>query len=405
MSKLRGGHEVHLLEGSRSYFPSLISAIDSATQFVDLETYIFDCSGSGQEVAQALARAASRGVSVRVVMDAVGTHQMHETWLQLWRDSGVKWQFYKPTGWMGLLRPGHWRRLHRKLCVIDQQVAYCGGINIIDDFYDPRFGWMDQPRLDFTVRVTGPLVLAVQRTMETVWWRAMAMSELRSRELRSAWQSARASNLRYLDHCRESALSLSGIAIAGLVLRDNLKHRRDIERMYLQAIAGAKHEICIANAYFLPGIKLRRALIRAAARGVKVKLLLQGRKDQLLLHYASQVLHDQLLQAGVEIHEYVHSFVHAKVAVIDARHEQAWATVGSSNLDPLSLLLAREANVVVRDRAFARQLERRLLQAIAEGSRPVCGVLNARRSLWQRALQWISYGLIRAILGFAGQRY
>lgn len=405
MSKLRAGHEVILLEGSREYFPSLISAIDSATQFVDLETYIFNCEGSGQDVTDALARAARRGVSVRVVMDAVGTQRMSKSWEQLWRDAGVQWQFYKPTGWLGLLKPGHWRRLHRKLCVVDQQVAFCGGVNIIDDFYDPRYEWMDQPRLDFAVRVTGPLVLAVHRTMETVWWRALAMSELRSRELRSAWQSARSAGLRHLEHYRESALSTDGPALAALVLRDNLRNRRDIERGYLNAIAAAKSEIVIANAYFLPGRKLRSALLHAAARGVKVRLLLQGRNDHPLLHYASGVLHDQFIRAGIEIHEYVHSFVHAKVAVIDARHQHSWATVGSSNLDPLSLLLAREANVVIRDKHFARQLQARLAQAIAEGSRPVGRSGKASRSVWTRLLQWAAYGVIRGILGFTGQRY
>jgi cardiolipin synthase len=155
-------------------------------------------------------------------------------------------------------------------------------------------------------------------------------------------------------------------------VRDNLRHRRDIERAYLDAIGAAREEIVLANAYFLPGRRFRRALRAAAGRGVRVTILLQGLVEYRLLHYATQALYGNLLAAGIRIFEYQRSFLHAKVAVIDHH----WATVGSSNIDPFSLLLAREANVVVLDRRFAEDLEQSLAAAMRDGARacrPIAG--------------------------------
>jgi cardiolipin synthase len=178
-------------------------------------------------------------------------------------------------------------------------------------------------------------------------------------------------------------------------VRDNLRHRRDIEQAYLAAIAGARGEVLIASAYFFPGQSLRHALVEAAARGVRVALLLQGRVEYALLHYASRALYGAFLDAGIEIHEYHRGFLHAKVAVVDHR----WATVGSSNIDPFSLLLAREANLVIQDDGFAGELRASLLKAMAEGA------TQLKRERWKeqpftlRTATWVSYGLARFLTG------
>lgn len=185
---------------------------------------------------------------------------------------------------------------------------------------------------------------------------------------------------------------------ARFLIRDNIRHRRDIEEAYLAAIRGAKEEIVIGNAYFLPGIHFRRALVEAVARGVKVVLILQGRVEYVLLHYASRALYGQLLEAGVEIHEYHKGFLHAKVAVVDRR----WATVGSSNIDPFSLLLAREANVVVDDGRFAAELRESLESARRCCCRQVSPRDWQRQPLHRRFLAWAGYGLARFFMGVAG---
>jgi cardiolipin synthase len=187
---------------------------------------------------------------------------------------------------------------------------------------------------------------------------------------------------------------------AALLLRDNVRHRRTIERAYLEAFDSARQDILIANAYFLPGRRFREALRALAQRGVRVRLLLQGRVEYRLQHYAQQALYGQLLAAGVQIHEYLPSYLHAKVAVVDSH----WATVGSSNIDPFSLLLAREANVAVHDPDFVSQLRSQLEQAIAADSVPIDAATFARRGWLRRGLNWIAFGVVRAMTAVATRR-
>jgi cardiolipin synthase A/B len=178
---------------------------------------------------------------------------------------------------------------------------------------------------------------------------------------------------------------------ASLLLRDNLRNRRTIERAYLTAIAAARHEVLIANAYFLPGRRFRAALRDAVARGVRVRLLLQGRVEYPIQHYAQRAMYGDLLGAGIEIHEYQASYLHAKVAVVD----DAWATVGSSNIEPVSLLLAREANVSVHDARFAAALRAELEHAIAQDSATLQAQDYARRGLLARLADWGAYAVVR----------
>ena len=185
-------------------------------------------------------------------------------------------------------------------------------------------------------------------------------------------------------------------------MRDNLRHRRDIEQAYLALIAGAREEVIIANSYFFPGRRFRSALAQAAARGVRVTLLLQGRVEYALLHYASRALYDSLMATGIEIQEYQRSFLHAKVAVVDGQ----LACVGSSNIDPFSLLLAREANIFVDDAGFAAGLRASLREAIERGAEPVPPRHWERQSVVSRARIWFAFNVVRLLIAFAGyERY
>lgn len=396
--QLRDGHEVRLLEGSLAFFPALIEAINAARQQVRLETYIFDLTGTGAGVAQALMDAARRGVTVHVVADGFGTEQLPHPWPERFAAAGVQWSLYSPPGTLGLLVPGRWRRLHRKLCVVDGRTAFCGGINILDDFHDPNHGVLSAPRFDFAVQVRGPLVAEIEDTMSVLWQRMQAARRLRVRQLVGALESLRESHATAQPQVAEPA---GALARAALVLRDNVRHRSRIERAYRRAISTARSEVIIANAYFVPGRKMRNALIRAAQRGVRVQLLLQGKYEYFMQYYSSRPVYGALLQAGVEIHEYAPSFLHAKVAVVDGH----WATVGSSNLDPLSMLLAREANVVVDDADFAGALRGRLLGAMQEAGTRMDPAQFANRSLRERVLERIALGLMRLALLVHGKEY
>ncbi len=413
MLPLRDGHQIELLQGGQAYFDSLIEAIDNSRHEVRLETYIFHLDASGIRVADALDRAAERGVGVFLTMDGVGTPYWPVEWAERFDRHGVSWHIFSPLGRLGVFIPSRWRRLHRKLCVVDGRVAFCGGINVLDDFVDPNHGTLGQPRLDFALRICGPLVHEIRETMARFWWRVQLASDVNAREFPAVWRELQASLRKALAGREVPADGSAGKqsrlpsgpggrgARARLVLRDNLRNRRKIEHAYLDAIASARQEVVVANAYFLPGASLRRALVRAARRGVRVRLLLQGRYEYFMQYHAARPVYGALLAAGVEIHEYAASFLHAKVAVVDMH----WATVGSSNLDPLSLLLAREANIVVDDEAFAHDLRARLEAAMAQGCQPVDAQAFANRPWRQRLLGRLAYGVMRLSLFLMGRRY
>lgn len=395
---LRGGHQLRLLEGGGELFPAMVQAMENARQLVHVETYILEFAGSVLPVLEAMERCALRGVAVRLVVDGVGTSSWPKTWRERLERAGVQCRIYLPLGRAGLLIPSRWRRLHRKLCVVDGALGFCGGINLIDDHDDVALGRLERPRLDFALQVSGPLVADMLESMEQLWWRMQVLSQARQHEFRAAWQSLRAGlpSLPVTQGQRGRKTQS-----AALLLRDNLRHRHDIERAYLKAIAQARREIVIANAYFIPGRRLRRALTLAAARGVRVRLLLHARYEHFLQYHATRTVYQWLLEAGIEIHEYAPSALHAKVAVVDG----AWATVGSTNLDPLSLLLAREANVVTRDPAFARGLWQRLDHLLRTAGHRVAPEQLQQRPWHQHLLDRVALGVMRGLLFLLGQRY
>ncbi|MFN4361045.1 MAG: cardiolipin synthase ClsB [Hylemonella sp.] len=399
---LHAGHTVHLLQGWQELFPALVAAIDRSTREVCLETYIFAGDSAGEQMVDVLVRAAQRGVAVYVVMDGVGTPELPKDWTQRLDAAGVHWHIFQPLGRLGLLIPSRWRRLHRKLCVVDGRVAFCGGINVLDDWFDPNHGTLTAPRFDFAVQVSGPLVRDVHEVMVKFWWRLQAGRKVREADWAAAWHMLEHEwqQVDALQADRTPAARPLGLR-AALLLRDNLTNRTRIERAYRKAIAEAREEIIIANAYFVPGHKLRRALVLAARRGVRVRLLLQGRYEYFMQYHAVRPVYAPLLHAGVEIHEYSPSFLHAKVAVIDG----CWATVGSSNLDPLSLLLAREANVVVDDAAFAAGLRTRLIRAMEHEGQRIDAQTYTRRPWRQRLLDRLAFGALRIALFLIGRRY
>ncbi|MGP1676258.1 MAG: cardiolipin synthase ClsB [Burkholderiales bacterium] len=373
-----GGNKLQLLVNGGAYFPALQHAFDAAQSEIYLETYIFADDTTGRRIATALVRAAGRGVSVHVLVDGFGSKGMFEQTRKLLSAANIEVLIFGPKTSPLTLRRNRLRRLHRKLVVVDAHVAFVGGINIIDDMHTPRH---TPPRYDYAVRIEGPLVASVLEQSERLWRRV-------------AWASLKRSEQQ---HAQADAL-VCGTQHAVLVVRDNFRHRSDIEDAYLEAILGAQKEVIIANAYFFPGASFRHALRAAAARGVRVVLLLQGRIEYVLLHYASRALYGSLLDAGVEIYEYHKSFLHAKVAVIDRR----WATVGSSNIDPFSLMLAREANIVVDDLHFSQQLRRSLLEHMKHGAKVVAKRMWHRQPLWRRLLIWSAYGCTRLLMGVAG---
>jgi cardiolipin synthase A/B len=374
------GNRVTLLRSGAQYFPALERAIEQTHTEIYLESYIFADDQTGRRIAAALCRASQRGVRVNVLLDGFGAKDMAATLRKKMLDAGIGLLVYRQKISPLTLRRHRLRRMHRKIAVVDGRIAFVGGINIIDDMNTPG---QVPPRHDYAVQIEGPLLAPIHREVARLWrWVALANLYRRESEAGGA----------------EIDCAPKGTQRAALLVRDNIRHRADIEDAYLEAIESAQEEIIIANAYFLPGIRFRRALGRAAGRGVRVVLLLQGRVEYLLLHYASRALYGTLLDEGVEIHEYHESFLHAKVAVVDGR----WATIGSSNIDPFSMALAREANIVVDDAAFSNDLRTSLRNAMQGGTVQVAKTNWHRQAFWRKVPIWLAYTIVRMLLGMVG---
>lgn len=380
--ELLPGNRLTLLDSGREYFPALLAALQGAQTEIHLESYIFANDQVGNAVAGALAQAALRGVQVRVLVDGFGARDFSVDFGSRLTAAGAQVMLYRQelAGFSFKFQRHRLRRLHRKLVVIDGRVGFVGGINIVADDNAPA---ELRPRYDYAVRVEGPVVdqmhAAVRRMWEIVSW-----ANLKRRFRLQPWVAP--------------PPPPAGDQMAAFLLRDNFRHRNDIANAYLDAIQGARNEIIVANAYFLPGFRFRHAFREAAQRGVRIAILLQGVSDHPLLRYATGALHGALIEDGMRVFEYRKSFLHAKVAVVDG----VWATVGSSNIDPFSLLLAKEGNIVVQNPRFATELRTSLINAMADGAEEIRAADLRRMPVHSRLLRWLSYGLVRLMVGLAG---
>jgi cardiolipin synthase len=419
----KAGNNISLLENGIQLFPALCAAFDAATTSIHLEMYIFRLDSAGNQILHHLILAAKRGLKVRVLIDGYGSAAEDEEIVRLLRNAGAHCRIYRPEPKRFTLKSFDFmrlRRLHRKIVVVDGLIGFVGGINIEDDYStaDPDVRATD-PRYDFAVRVTGPIVSDLVEALDLLWlrtrsWRPIHLKQLRTRlryfkrrraSSRAVSQASRASQVSSTVSPVFSSEASSEVFAAtpanmraAVILRDNLRYRRTIESTYLFHIANAENEIIIANAYFLPGGKLRRALIDAARRGVKVRLLLQGKIEYQMQYHATRWIYDVFLREDIEIYEYLPSFLHAKVAVIDGV-----SIVGSSNLDPFSLLLAREANVLIDDAGFTAQLRQSLENAMKFGSQIVERTLYGRRPYLGRIADGLCYLLLRIGVTLSGK--
>ncbi|NJM32563.1 MAG: cardiolipin synthase ClsB [Limnobacter sp.] len=422
----RSGNCVELLRCGAEFFPALIQAIESAQSEICLQTYTFALDDTALAVRAALCKAAERGVVVKLVIDGFGSLETIVEHEKVLAKTKVQLRVFRREGWFFHPNPRRLRRMHRKLVVVDRQIAFVGGINVVDDNNQEqeqetlrelkeKVNEVSRananllkgdlgPRYDFAVRLQGPVVHDVWLATEWLWWRLSSKGNMPDTSRMKRW-SGRAHDLRQIlsEQAHAKPPAVQGKARVQFLVRDNLRFRRTIEKAYLKALGEARESVLIANAYFLPGRRVRRALKEATRRGVKVRVLLQGRVEYRFQHYATMALYSEMLKSGVEIHEYLRSFLHAKVAVIDGH----WATVGSSNLDPLSMLVAREANVVIDDKTFAAELAESVNHAIASEARQIKLEQHAQRPLTERFYSWVCYRLLKLSLlltGFA-QRY
>ncbi|WP_312952436.1 cardiolipin synthase ClsB [Superficieibacter sp.] len=373
----REGNRIQLLENGDQFYPAVHAAIDDAKSRVILETFIWFEDGVGKKLHEVLLRAAQRGVKIDVLLDGYGSPDLSDSFVNELTAAGVVFRYYDPRPRLMGMRTNVFRRMHRKIVVIDTDVAFVGGINYSDEHmsdYGP------QAKQDYAIRIEGPVVQDIlQFEVENLpgnasvrrWWRR------RHRAVEN---------------------NTPGEAQALFVWRDNDEHRDDIERHYLKMLAKARREVIIANAYFFPGYRLLHAMRNAARRGVTVKLIVQGEPDMPIVKVGARLLYNYLIKGGVDVYEYCRRPLHGKVALMDDH----WATVGSSNLDPLSLSLNLEANLIIHDREFNQTLRENLNTIIEQDCKQVDETMMPKRTWWNLGKSVVVFHFLRHFPALVG---
>ena len=375
----REGNQVQLLINGEPYFEQVFEAISKAREEILLETFIFREDKVGRELHTRLIEAAQRGVRVEVLVDGYGSDELTPGFLQEMAAAGIHLLAFDPRARLMGVRTNLFRRLHRKIVVIDGEIGFVGGINFCADHLGD-YGPM--AKQDYAVQVRGPIVEDLHKA-------TLRLMDETSRVKRTPkpWLTQ---GVPLDPDSAQARIALS--------IRDNGEHTDDIEVQYLDAIRGASKRLIIANAYFFPGYRVLRELRNAARRGVKVTLILQGMPDMPLVRLCSRLLYNYLLRDEVEILEYTQRPLHGKVALVDDH----WSTVGSSNLDPLSLSLNLEANLIIEDRAF----NQRLFEHLEELGSKHCKRIPLQRVLrgywWRAPLIFLSFHFLRHFPAWIG---
>lgn len=372
------GNTLELLENGEAFFPAVFDAIRKAERSIILETFIIFEDKVGNELRQVMIEAAQRGVHIEMTVDGYGSADLTSEYIEGLTSAGVGFHVFDPQPRRLGMRTNLFRRLHRKIVVVDGVLAFVGGINFSADHL-ADFG--PTAKQDYAISIRGPLVDEIAR---------FALEALSPARTRFSWRTLLRRPARQAPQ--------GGDTIAALVCRDNNQHKNDIEQHYRVGIRAARHEITIANAYFFPGYHFLRDLRKAAKRGVRVRLILQGEPDMAIARFVATMLYDYLLSAGVEIYEYCERPLHGKVATVD----DTWATVGSSNLDPLSLALNLEANVMIHDRAFSSHLKERLEVLIKDHCQLMQRLTRPRRKIQRVFVGVFVFHFLRRFPSWAG---
>jgi cardiolipin synthase len=320
---------------------------------------------------------------VELTVDGYGSPDLSAAFIGALQAAGVRLHVIDQRPPVLGMRTNLLRRLHRKLVVVDREIGFIGGLNFSIDHLR-KAG--PESKQDYAVEARGPIVLDFYRLMEASLYPVRPSWRDRWNERRFSWRSTR-------------AVRPAGDGLAMLVVRDNDRHRDDIERQYRVAFRAARHEVILANAYFFPGFRLLREMRNAARRGVKVHLILQGRPDKDIARWGAVALYEYLMRDGVQIHEYTTRPLHGKVAVMDDR----WVTVGSSNLDPFSLSLNLEANVIALDADLNRELRGRLMHLIEHECTPAPAP-RPGFSWIRQGLSFLLFHFLRWFPRFMGER-
>lgn len=360
------GNRVTTLRNGDEIFPAMLRAIRGARRSINLETYIYWSGQIGREFAVALAERARAGVQVRLILDWQGTTRMSAEDRSLLESAGAQIVAFNPLRWYDPRRVNN--RTHRKLLVVDGRIGFTGGVGIADVWsghaQDPEH-WRDNH-----YRIDGPAVAQLQGAFMDNWIKSRG--EVLHGDLHFP------------------AIPTAGSALAGVTRSSPGRGNPVMRMLFLYSLAGARQSIKIVTPYFVPDPLLIRELVEAKKRGVRVQVLAPGRYiDSKLTRATSRAVWGDLLQAGVEIHEYRGTMLHAKLLIVD----DYWCSVGSANFDARSMRLNDEANLNVLDAGFARRQAALFAQDLAR-SRRITHAEWAARPLTEKVLTPV-YELIK----------
>ncbi|GIV35855.1 MAG: cardiolipin synthase B [Cyclobacteriaceae bacterium] len=356
-----------LIRGGAPYFEVLEDLINRARHYLYLQVYIFEADETGNRIRKALERAAQRGVYVHVLADGYASQGLPEAFIKSLAEAGVHFRFFEP-----LYRSRYFyfgRRLHHKVTVADGQRALVGGINISDRYNDTTTykAW-----LDWAVLAEGEVASGLHNICA-----ARALSPWRIHPSRIP---------------RPPAGKLPQTTmLAGIRVNDWVRGKQEITLCYIKLIRQARKEVLLMSSYFFPGLRIRRQLVRAARRGVRVRVIVGGYSDVPLARHAERYMYRWMLKNRMEIYEYQRNVLHAKVAVCDDS-----VTIGSYNLNEISERASVELNLEVWHADFAQTVRHRFEEII---SRDCTRITSYEIFSWHsQAIQWLTYMVIRFLL-------
>ncbi len=366
-------NRIKLVHGGKPYFDQLITMIGEAKEIIQLQVYIYDSDETGKRVSEALIEAVKRNVQVYLMADGYASQKISKTMIRQLEDAGVHFRFFEP-----LFRSRHsyfGRRMHHKVIVTDNRYAMVGGINISNHYNDlpGQPGW-----LDFALHMEGDIVKSLCRLCQKTW---------------NGYLPAKSVSL-CSDRSMHNELPPEETCELRMRRNDWVNKKNQVSRSYVEMFNTATDHIIMMSGYFLPGPIMRRNMKRAAARGIKIKLILAGISDVAVAKYAERYMYNWVFRNHIELYEYKPCVLHGKVATYDRQ----WATIGSYNVNIISAYASLELNIDIRDADFAGMLDDTMENIIARDCKQITKEnFTKNNSLLNKFWEWVCYWFVRIL--------
>ena len=325
-------NKIKLVRGGKPYFDQLIDMINRAQEIIQFQVYIFDYDETGKAVADALIAASKRRVQVYLMADGYASQKLPKTFIHEAEQAGIHFRFFEP---LFKSRKSYFgRRMHHKVVIADNRFGLVGGVNVSNHYNDlpDQPGW-----LDFALFVEGEVVLELCRICEEIWNGYLPVKPV------------------HLCNKKEIPFNIPSDQFCEVRVRRNdwISKKNQVSRSYLEMFKRAEDHIIMMSGYFLPGPIIRRNMKKAAARGVKIKLILAGISDVMVAKFAERYMYNWIFRNNIELFEYKPCVLHGKVATYDRK----WATIGSYNVNIISAYASLELNMDVNNTEFAGMLD------------------------------------------------